>query len=187
VNDNIAKPVSDDQEQPSGLFDARVNLEKLPVDGVRMNVFASDDQMQKLAEILKVSSFESFSANLHVFRKKSGIGVEGNMRAQLIQPCVVSLVPVRQIIDLRLETTFIPKEKIPREEASEIYVDLLGSEIVDEYEGSELDLEPFLIESLGLEIELYPRAKGAVMSEELSGDDPAGLSPFSVLKGLRKN
>jgi len=190
VNNKNPAAAASNLNETSSLFDVVVRLEKLPVDGARLKISPSTEQLQKLAKILNVNSVESFSARLHVFKQKPGIGLNGHLLAKIIQPCVITLAPVSQKIDLQLQTNFVPratKRQAPPSENSEIYVDLQASNFVDEYEGNELDLEPFLMEALGLEIDLYPRANGAEMSDDLSGDDPADLSPFSALKGLKNN
>ncbi len=190
VNDKNPEITNGKPNETSSLLDVVVRLEKLPVDGARLKISPTPEQLQKLAKILKVNSVEAFAAKLHVFKQKPGIGVSGHLQAKIIQPCIITLAPVSQKIDLQLQTSFVPKAKKrpePASQESEIYVDLQASSIVDEYEGNELDLEPFILESLGLEIDLYPRAKGAVMSDKLAGDDPSDLSPFSALKGLKKN
>ncbi|MCF6326762.1 MAG: DUF177 domain-containing protein [Devosiaceae bacterium] len=190
MNNKNSEAISGNLNEAASLFDVVVRLEKLPVDGAHIKISPSPEQLQKLAKILKVSSVESFTAKLHVFKQKPGIGLSGHLVTKIIQPCVITLAPVSQKIELQLQSSFVPKAKKRQDtssENSEIYVDLQASSIVDEYEGNELDLEPFLLESLGLEIDLYPRANGAAMSDELAGDDPSELSPFSALKGLKDN
>ncbi len=166
---------------------ARVNLDRLPAKGRELQVVADEEQRAWLAQVSKVSAVGRFSASLRVSGIKGGVQVTGRLLAEITQPCVVSLEPVHQRIDEPLERVFLPlsARKDPgEEEGVERFVDLNEEELVDYYEGSELDLEDFLIEELGLAIDLYPRAPGAGMTPEQRGDDPAALSPFSVLKSL---
>jgi len=180
---NSAKGLSE------GLFDVIVRLEKLPVAGRHLKIQLDNEQLQKLAAVVKVSSIENFSARLHVFNQKPGIGVSGNMLATVIQPCVITLAPVSQTIDLELQRSFVQKIKTTEEVSStrpETYIDIESDDLPDEYEGFELDLTPFLLEVLALDINLYPRAPGAAMNAGQAGDDPAELSPFSALNDLKK-
>ena len=175
-------------------FDVVINLERLPVDGSHVSLELALGQLRKLASVLKVSSVRDFSAGLHVLRKNRGRGSEilvtGNLLSTIVQPCVITLEPVSQTIDVKLQRTFVPSGGGPGGDVTanaEIYVDLGEDDMPDEYEGNELDLGPFLLESLALEIDIYPRLPGARLGSGIAGDGSSGSSPFSVLKDLKKN
>jgi hypothetical protein len=70
---------------------------------------------------------------------------------------------------------------------TENYVDLRDDDLPDYYQGSELDLNAYLLESLGLAVDLYPRGAGATMSADMQGDNPEQLSPFAILKAPGEN
>jgi len=189
-----------DKDGTKELFDIVIRLEKMPVAGHHIKINLDSGQLRELAKILTVSLIEDFSATLHVFNEKKGVGVTGNLQATIIQPCVITLEPVTQKIKLQLQRNFVPapkvqvsKVQVPKKAPEDVSIgaetnfDLESADMPDEYEGHELDLAPFLFEVLGLEIQLYPRAPGAKMDEKQAGDDPKELSPFSVLKNLSEN
>lgn len=169
-----------------GIFDIEVQLDKLPVNGRHIKVEANAEELAELAKIAKVSEVGRFSANMHVARVDGAIQVLGKMSAEISQPCILTLDPVLQRIEEELTRVFLPKTKEMIENApgSEAYIELGPEEVPDYYEGNCLDLSAFLLESLGLSIDLYPRMAGAKLSKEQAGDNPEELSPFAVLKSL---
>ena len=169
-----------------GIFDIEVPLDKLPVKGRHIKVEANSDDLAELAKIARVSDVGRFNASLHVARVDAAIQVQGKMSAEITQPCVITLEPVHQRIEEILDRVFLPKTKEMIENApgSETYIDLGPEDVPDYFEGNSVDLTAYLLETLGLSIDLYPKIAGAKMSEAQAGDNPDSLSPFAALKSL---
>lgn len=169
------------------IFNLEVLLDKLPAKGRHIKLEANGEDLIELARIAKVNEVGRFRANLHVARVDGAIQVLGKISAEISQPCVITLEPVHQRIEEELSRVFLPKTKETVENApgSEAYIELGPDEVPDYYEGNVLDLSAYLLESLGLSIELYPRLAGAKLSKEQAGDNPDKLSPFAALKSLK--
>ncbi len=169
------------------IFDLEVLLDKLPVKGRHIKIEANAEELIELAKIAKVNEVGRFSASIHVARVDGAIQVLGKMSAEISQPCIITLEPVHQRIEEDLSRVFLPKTKETVENApgSETYIELGPDEVPDYYEGNILDLSAYLLENLGLGIDLYPRLAGAKLSKEQAGDNPEELSPFAALKHLK--
>ncbi len=64
-----------------------------------------------LAKLWEVLSVEKLAADLKISRwKRDGIRVKGNVRAKIVQACVVTLDPVESEIDENFEHIFIPED-----------------------------------------------------------------------------
>ncbi len=171
----------------TALLAALVRVDKLPASGRRLKVAPEKDQLPSIARYLKVSAVNFLSADLLVTGFKGGLRVSGTLKAEVVQPCVVTLAPLAQKIDEVAERVFLfgPDINAAAAAGSESFIDLSPDEIPDYFEGDELDLSATLFEVLALAIDLYPRAPGAKMSAELTGDNREELSPFAVLRSKK--
>jgi uncharacterized metal-binding protein YceD (DUF177 family) len=169
-------------------LDAGVVVDKIPANGRVVKVETDADQRAVLAERFDVSAVDAFSALVTATRFRGGIRVEGHVRGSVVQPCVITGDPVGQTIEEEVDRIFLPgKDRASEATAgAEVFVNLEDDDLPDYFEGNDIDLGPVLMEIFALAIDLYPRAPGAALPEEGVGDDPAELSPFAVLKGLKK-
>lgn len=177
-----------DQEQ-TFLSDTIVNLDRLPKLGKHLKIQADNDQLERIAKALNVSSVGRFSTNFSIARIKGGVQVKGQLSAEVTQPCVITLDPVHQRIEEELDRVFLPAPTDEGKDAgvenapgSEIPIDLAEEDIPDYFDGPIFDLADYLLETFAMAIDLYPRVPGAKMTKEQEGDDPAELSPFAILK-----
>jgi uncharacterized metal-binding protein YceD (DUF177 family) len=166
---------------------AALDINKVPANGRTLRISVSSDQLEEIAAIARVSALNTLQADLLVEAHPGGVRVTGRLRAEAVQPCVVTLEALVQTIDEPLERIFLSgrDENDEAGAGSVRFVDLEPEAMPDYFEGQELDLSNYLLEVLGLAIELYPRAPGVEMAPEQKGDDPALLSPFAALKERR--
>jgi len=169
-------------------FDARIRRDQIPADGRPVTVKADEEQRAALARRFNVTSVEAFGAEVTASRFKGGVRVQGRVHGTVIQPCTVSGEPVTQYIDEPVDRVFLPGKDRNADAAagSETWVNLEDDAFPDYFEGNEIDLSDMLMEVFAMAIDLYPRAPGAELDPAAKGDDPANISPFSVLKGLGK-
>jgi uncharacterized metal-binding protein YceD (DUF177 family) len=123
---------------------------------------------------------------------KAGILAEGRIMADLVQTCVVSLVPVDQTIDETFSVKFLRQrsaDRVPPPKAGEeIRIDAEAIDPPEIVTGSVLDLGPVIVEHFALAIDPYPRAPDAVLPPEAA--DPGGPdedSPFAALAALKRD
>ena len=169
------------------LLDARVRLDSLPAAGRRLDVTANDEQREALAERLGILSVEKLAASLHARTIKGGIEVSGTLAADVTQACVVSFEPVPEHIEETLFRLFLngPSDNPAPVAGAEIYIDLDGEDLPDHFEGPEVDLTEWLVETLALALEPYPRKDDAELDPVFRDEGDDGDSPFDALKALK--
>lgn len=164
-----------------------VNVTKLNTKGRDLEFTAQPDDLQKLAVEMKVAEMKDMTVLLHVEKAARGINVSGRLTATAVQPCVVTLEPVTQQINVPIDRLFLPARMRVDDPApgSESFVDLSGDDLPDYYEDEVIDLTPLVLETLGMEIDLYPRAPDAKIPLDDASDEKE--NPFAVLAKLKKH
>lgn len=167
-------------------FDAIVRVDRLHPPGRKVAVTTDAQGLAQLADILKVSSIDAFSATATVAPFRGGLRVLGQVHASLTQPSVVSFEPVIQDIAEPIDRIFMPSAGRSHAIApsAELFVDL-EDDVPDELDGPELDLTDLLVETVALAIDPYPRAPGETLHGAGLDLDDGVLSPFSGLKPLK--
>ena len=175
------------QKSQAIFLDAVVRVDKLHPPGRDVTITGDETSLAALADILKVSTVERFAATATVSPFRGGVRVIGSLQARIVQPSVVTFEPVTQDIEEPIDRIFMPAADKPRNIApgAEIFVDL-EDDIPDELTGPELDLTDLLVETLGLAIDLYPRAPGESLEALDVKVDDTEASPFAGLKALTK-
>lgn len=173
--------------QSEPLLDARIRLDALPANGRTLSVSATEDQRAAIAERLNIVSVERLSAELSVRAIKGGIEVSGTLLADATQECVVSFEPVPEQIEEKLFRLFLSGAPDNPEPApgAEVFVDLDGEDQPDYFDGPEVDLSEWLVETLSLALDPYPRKPGVEIDPAYQDEDDENASPFAALKGIK--
>ncbi|MBC9247695.1 DUF177 domain-containing protein [Paracoccus sp. 11-3] len=114
-------------------------------------------------------------------RAEGGHGweVTGQLTARVVQPCVITLKPVKTSLDEQVERHFSPHVAVPDGDEIEML-----DETVEPL-GQFIDLSAVMIEELTLALPEYPRADGAELAEDAVEDDtPDTRRPFQGLDQL---
>ena len=110
--------------------------------------------------------------------------LEGRLTARVVQPCVVTLKPVRSDISDDVRIRFTPH--MPDVEAEE--VEMLDETL--EPLGNFIDLTAIMVEAISLALPEYPRAEGARLDEvapDVAAEPtPDTRRPFAGLDQLLK-
>jgi uncharacterized metal-binding protein YceD (DUF177 family) len=167
------------------LLDASIRVDHLPPEGREVDVLATTEQRAAIADRLEISAVDHLDAKLSLTRFRGGMRVLGRLKAQTVQPCVITFVPVIQQIEEPIDRVFLPSSDVPKTATShpEVFVDL-DDDVPDHFEGNEVDLSELIIETLALALDPYPRAEGASLDQlgvKLEDDE---VSPFAGLKSL---
>ena len=165
--------------------DLRLRIDKFPPGGRDIEFVAEPEQLESLSNLMGVSSLNACEVILHIARRGKGFHVTGRMTANCTQPCVVTLEPIIQQINVALDRLFLPAnlQKDEPGPGSETYIDLSGGDPPDYLDGDILDLTPLIVETLGMEIELYPRKPGAEVAADQQAEPEPG--PFAALAALK--
>lgn len=169
-----------------------VHVARLPQAGMPLRLDTNADERAGVAERLGILAVNNLTADLLVRRwKRDGVVVEGRIKGSLDQACVVTLEPVREIVDEAVDLIFVPETsklaRIEPEGDGELHLDPEGADIPETFRGDTIDLGPFIEELVGLSLDPYPRAPGVEFSELDTDPDPSGgkVSPFAALGRLK--
>jgi hypothetical protein len=153
-------------------FSRPIEVARVANTGSHEKIVATASECAALAKRLKLPAIHAVSAHL-IVKPWSGGGykVTGEVVAEFDQESVVSLETFRDVARYPVERYFL---KIARD---------LGDDEADAdvIEGGVIDLGEVATETIGLELDPYPRKPG----EEFAGHDEqaiAKITPFSVLK-----
>ena len=133
-------------------------------------------------------------ADLQVARwKKDGVKIKGEVRAKIVQACVVTLEPVESLIEEPVEAIFVPEgsrlARIAANDSGEMVLDPDGPDIPDVFTGDTIDAGGVVAEHVAMAIDPYPRKQGASFGEriESTDKDDARPNPFAALKDWKKD
>lgn len=154
-----------------------------------VEIVARPTEREALAAAYDLVAVDALSATITVAPAPGGgVIADGRVVADIVQTCVVSLVPVDEHIDETFVVTFVRDASRVPPPGTEIVVEDGTPDPPELLEGPTLDVGALAEEYFALAINPYPRAPGAVIPPELAGDDqPAKASPFAVLASLAKD
>ena len=169
----------------------------------KIRVAASEEQRKALCQRLDLSAISSLSADITLHREKGSIiHVNGLMKANVMQHCVMTMDPVQTQIEETFEGWYADQDRIVMltKARHERLGRLADSEIpiLDESEDPEplvngmIDVGELVVQNLSLAIDAFPRRRGLEDTEivEVSvGDEGAALrkNPFEALKNWKKS
>jgi len=180
----MRKPVPDE----SYPWSFPILVAQLPEAGLHQTLETSDAQRASIAQAAGVLNVTQATASLDVTPQSGGrVSVTGRVRAHVVQACVVTLDPVDNDIDERIEAEFAPPDQIPataksvqKDEGEDAEIPDLPEPIVN----GEIDLGRLAMEFLVLGIDPYPRKPGVVFEPPHVAADPED-HPFAALKALK--
>lgn len=104
--------------------------------------------------------------------------VTGRLVARVVQPCVVTLAPVKTQITEDVRRIYSPHAATPEGDEVEMGDDAL------EPLGSFIDIEAMMVEELTLALPQYPRAEGAALDAPEPEPEEEGRKPFAGLADM---
>lgn len=145
--------------------------------GLTVELAASPGECVAIAARLGVPAVRSFTARFHLLPVQGGaVAARGTLTARLVRECVVSLDEFETTQREAFTVRFVPAGTEAPDPDPE-------SEDEIPYDGGVIDLGEAAVEQLALDLDPYPRKKGA----ELPADPAAeAASPFAALLKLRR-
>ena len=161
-------------------------------EGTARSITATQDELRAIADALNLQAVHTLTADVRIMPAgRTDYVVEGRLRADIVQTCVVSLVPVEEAIDEPFSVRFSRAARRPEENVgpgAEVHVDLSAGEPPEPLVGSSIDLGPVIVEHLVLAMDPYPRAPGAQLPPEAAASlDRDDSSPFAALARLKRD
>lgn len=174
-------------------FSRRVIADTVSTAGTERTIEANPAERAALATRFDLFAIDSLTARVKLRRIRGEfIRVTGDLVADVVQRCVVTLEPVPQHVDDSFEALFAPDHLIPKEE-EEIEVSFAtGAEedAPEPMDNGSIDIGELVAQHLSLALDPYPRKPG-VAFEEI--DDPyepepeeEKPNPFAKLASLKR-
>lgn len=143
----------------------------------------------KIAAFLRIEAVPALNfAGEIAARGERGWLVAGEIRAETVQSCVVTLDPVAQSIDERVSRHFEPEETLG--DQHDLTVDFDDDDAPDGF-SDRIDLAAVMIEELALALDPYPRKQDAALETQVftePGQRPMtdeDARPFAKLAALK--
>jgi uncharacterized metal-binding protein YceD (DUF177 family) len=160
-------------------FSRPIEIDRIPRTGSHEHFAADTIECQLVAKILKVLSVHALNAKLLATPwRGGGLKVTGTITIDLTQQSVISLEDFRVVQSFDVERYFA--KKLP-EDDPESDIELLS--------GRTIDLAAIAVETIGLEMDPYPRKPGEVYESsepEVLEAEPEKVSPFAKLGEFAK-
>lgn len=169
-----------------------VRVDAIKQRGTVISVQAEAGECAGIAHMLDLPSVESLEARYVLTRSGERVRLEGEIKAELHQLCVVTLEPFPVSLVAPLKLDFAPEEpEAPRRKAGDdegeidIEVRLNEEDPPEPIMDGAIDLGAVTLEFLALALDPYPRKPGAAFTEPAPEEPPE--SPFAALARLRRS
>ena len=169
------------------LFSYPLKLEDMSSSTQKYKLNANKQELDYVAEVMKVPSVKKFNAeiNVRLLKKEHIVEVGGFVDADVEQISVISLEnfikPYHNEFSLRFDT------KMTLKELKEIDFEY-DDELLDILDNGQIDLAAIAMEHLALVLEDFPRKEGEEFSfkSEFDEETTEAANPFSILKKIKK-
>jgi hypothetical protein len=159
-----------------------VAIHDVPESGRQFDLAAEEGVRAALANAIGLRSLPRLEASFDVARHgRAGLRVMGHVSATVGQTCVVTLEPVENEVEEKVDLVFEPEAT---DSAQEGGTKLALEDAPEPLLGGVVDLGVIAVEFLTLGIDPYPRKTGVVFDAPSAGDDSG--HPFAALAALKK-
>ncbi len=161
------------------------DLASLSEAGDEVEIKPKADDLARLAEWAGVDRVDRFEGGI-TLRKLSPtrFAYDAVLSADVVQPCVVTLDPVRTHIARSFGRTLHYTPRKPEKAEGLLTLAAGDDDAPDEITSTRFDLAGPLLEEFSLAIDPYPRVPGVAFEPPESAAPPE--SPFAVLKRLKE-
>jgi hypothetical protein len=175
--------------QPRPEFSRRIAVGLIGPQEQEHRLQASGEERQALARRFGLVELVSLEAAVRLSRPSPGglIRLEAELRAEVVQSCVVTLEPLTSRLQDRIVLHFGLAGGPAGEEAGEVELSIEEDDPPEPIVDGEIDMGEAVVQGLALALDPYPRKPGAE-AEDLGAERPAadGSGPFAALARLRK-
>jgi len=170
-------------------FSRIITLDKISLTETGRRIEADPAERQALIARFELAGLERLVAEVRLKRTGAGvIRVTGHLDAALTQSCVISLAPVPAELAIDFEVFF--SEDVRATDA-ELTVEYDQDDPPEPVTGGQIDLGEVVAEQFGLNLNPYPKAKGAQLPAGWVAEavDTASVAPkrnpFAALADLK--
>ena len=156
----------------------------IPDRGLSRERAASESERGEIASALQLLAVEKLVANYRISSISGGAWrLAGELSADVVQPCIVSLEPVPAHLEEKFDVEFWQDARAD-ESGGDLSV-LQGPDI-EPLKGSEIAVGRIVFETLAAALDPYPRKSDAAFNwTEPAEQDAKKTSPFAVLAKLK--
>lgn len=149
----------------------------------RQIIKASDQECAAIAKRFDIPAVKAVEADFTITKDdNTRFIISGFLHAELMQTCVVTLMPVGEVVDEAMNIRVRLDE--PTQDEEIISADLDDLEDIEYVPSAKVDVGELVVQYLSLAMNQYPRQEGVVA---LSGDDVSlDKKPFAKLSELKK-
>ena len=158
-----------------------VRLSELARGPVERRLSPDAAQLPAIARTIGVDALKGLTAEVTVSPWMDGAEVRGDLTAEVVQTCGVTLDPLEETVAGVFTVRVLPagSPNLPSDDGE---IDLDADDPPDSLEGEEIDLAHYVVEHLTLEIDPFPRKPGVLFEPPAAEEE---TSPFAVLKRLK--
>lgn len=160
----------------------------------RFRFAASPGERAAIAKDLGLLEVARLEADVGVVPDPAGeadAAVCGEIAAEIVQACVVTLKPVRQKIAVPFARRYVQRAAPrggKRHDDDALDIDPLADDPPEPVGGSKADIAAAVLEELALAVDPYPHHPDARPVEPAqAGEEASPASPFAVLKGMKNS
>ena len=158
-----------------------IRVDDVPDTGRRVELSADESVRTALAEAAGVNALTRLDATFDLTRRgRTRLHVVGGVTATVRQTCVITLEPISNEVNERIDLVFAPADAPAAEE-----VPIEAADPPEPIVDGVVDLGAVATEFLILGIDPYPRKPGAVFEVPQTADRET--TPFAALAALKKN
>lgn len=184
--------------EPAPEFSRIVRADAVHRADVVETIEATEAERKALAERFQLESIDRLTATVRLRSVRGGqmVRVAGELEADVVQTCVVTLDPVPAHVSESFGALFAPESMIPKEE-DEIEIDpnISEEDIPEPMVNGRIDIGELTAQHLSLALDPYPHAEGVEFAgygdadEDEEGaalDEPEKPNPFAALERLKR-
>lgn len=161
-------------------------------DAKSFTLTATESQLADLTERFGLVELNTLNASVSVSSKgaEEGILLKGEVKADLVQRCITTLVDVPETVDTPFELLLVDPETADRMDADESFLDAEQPEY-DALEGDIVEVGEIVAQTVAISMNPYPRAEGAALTsgnkQGISVNEPEleKKNPFAALGKLK--
>lgn len=144
---------------------------------------APDGARRDIAQSLGLESLTTITSTLTLRPWLDGVAIDGRVAGVAGRICGLSLDRFDETVDQDVHLRIVPRgsPNAPRDDGTEVVIDLEAEDPPEEVEGAAVDLSAYVLEAFALALDPFPRKSGAVF---VPPEEPVVISPFAGLAGL---
>lgn len=169
------------------LFSRPISVADIAPGGLALSVTPTMAERTALAAFNGLVAIGAMTASLRLRQEGTGVRVAGEVVAEVVQICVISMEPFEAALCEPIDVHFISAETLvalrTARAAHPVDDDENSPDEPDAIEHGRIDLGMLVAEHLTLGLDPYPKKPGAVLAPAAPAGEQAA-SPFAVLRRL---